>query len=127
MVCITTGSNRPLGPVGSVARRELVCCYEWQQCDVTCALNGNRQTALLVLLQASLFAGLYLAKLVYIALQGLEVLVVKICYVCLVFKNLRHNILERRQTYGFYRRTEKRSTFISRATLFSSVPSPILI
>ena len=67
---------------------------------MTGSLDGYRQTALFMLLKPCFFALFNLPKLVNIALQGLKVLVVKICYVCPVFKNLRHNNLEQRQTYG---------------------------
>ena len=72
---------------------ELVVCYEWQQCNVTCALDGGCQTALLALGEAGLLAGFDLAVHVYKALQGLEVLVVKVWYVSLVLKNLCHGCL----------------------------------
>jgi hypothetical protein len=57
------------------------------------ALDSHRQAALLVFAQTGLLASLDLTKLIYVALQGLEILVVKIRYVCLVLKNLSHDAL----------------------------------
>ncbi len=54
------------------------------------ALNRARQLPLLALGQTGLFARFDLAVLVDVALQGLEILVVKKCYVCPVLKNLSH-------------------------------------
>jgi hypothetical protein len=56
-------------------------------------LDSHCQTALLTLGQTSLLASFDLPVLVYIALQGLKVLVVKKRYVCSVFKYLCHLIL----------------------------------
>jgi hypothetical protein len=68
----------------------LVACYEWQQRNVTSALNSNAQTTLLVLFQTSLLARLNLTELVDVTLQVLEIFVVKVCNVSLVLKNLSH-------------------------------------
>src|SRR5690606_21462645 len=65
-------------------------CYERQQCDVAGALHSAGQLSLLRFSQASLLAGFYLTKLVYVTLQGFEILVVKICYICTMLKNLCH-------------------------------------
>jgi hypothetical protein len=53
-------------------------------------LDSNAQTALLTLGQTGLLASFDLSVHVHVALQGLEVLVVKKCYVCAVFKDLCH-------------------------------------
>ena len=72
--------------------RQLVVCHKWQQCDVACALDGNAQVALLALGQAGLLARLDLSVYVYVTLQGLNVLVVKIWYIAAMFKNLCHTM-----------------------------------
>jgi len=68
----------------------LVACNEWKQCKVTCTLDAGAQLTLLALSKASLLASFDLSVNIYVALQGLEVLVVKIWDVCLVLKNLCH-------------------------------------
>jgi hypothetical protein len=71
----------------------LVAGHERQERDVPGALDSHAQTALFVLFETRLFAGLDLSELIDVALQGLEVLVVKICHVCPMLKNLRHNLI----------------------------------
>jgi hypothetical protein len=66
--------------------------HEWEKSDVPCALDSYAQVTLLTLGQAALLAGFDLAVLVYVALQGLEVLVVKVSYVSAVLKNLCHGL-----------------------------------
>ena len=55
------------------------------------AFDGASQLALLALGQAGFLAGFYLSVLVHIALQGLEILVVKKGYVGPVLKYLCHS------------------------------------
>lgn len=60
---------------------------------MTSPLDSGAQTALLTLFQTSLLARLDLTKLIDVALQGLEVLVIKIRYIRAVLKNLCHYLL----------------------------------
>jgi hypothetical protein len=71
----------------------LVSGYERQQGYVPSTLDGDAQTALLALGQASLLAGFYLPVDIHVTLQGLEVLVVKKRYVSLILKYLCHKLL----------------------------------
>ena len=57
---------------------------------MTGALDSTCQLALLHFGQAGLLARLDLAILIYVALQGLKILVVKKRHVSAVFKNLCH-------------------------------------
>lgn len=54
------------------------------------SLDSHAQAPLLAFAQAGFLACLDLAVLIYVALQGFEILMVKIRYVCSVLKNLRH-------------------------------------
>jgi len=88
---------------------------------VPCTLDSYAQVALLTLGQTSLLTSLDLAVLVYVALQGLEILVVKVSYVCTVLKNLCHKNVEQRQTCGFYIASRKINYFGSAYKLASGL------
>jgi hypothetical protein len=75
------------------ALRALVASYEWQQRDVPGTLDSGTQPTLLTFGQAGLLAGLDLSVLVHVALQGLEILVVKKRYIGPVLKYLCHCFL----------------------------------
>jgi hypothetical protein len=79
-------------PSSDISEEILVISYERKECDVASTLDGGAQATLLAFGKTGLLASFDLAVNIYVALQGLEVLVVKVSDVCLVLKNFSHAV-----------------------------------